>query len=114
MIVRDYTEVEAKAADGAEGVSVRWVIGKEEGAPYFAMRVFDVQPGCTTPYHRHWWEHEVFVLGGEGLVKGADGARPLAPGTIVFVPGDEQHQFINTGQSVLQFICVIPHPELEK
>ena len=109
MIVRDYREVESKPSDGVEGVSLRWVIAKDDGAPNFAMRVIDVQPGCATPHHEHAWEHEVFVLGGKGVVKGKDGERPLQEGSVVFVPGNEKHQFVNTGDGVLRFICLIPN-----
>ena len=109
MLVRDYRDVESKPSEGAEGVTLRWVVAKEDGAPNFAMRVIDVQPGNSTPHHRHTWEHEVFVLAGQGVVKGKDGEKPIGEGTVVFVPGDEMHEFSNTGREVLRFICMIPH-----
>ena len=111
MIVKDQNEVEPQTAEGIEGVTLRWVIGKQDGAPHFAMRVFEVQPGKATPHHRHWWEHEVYVLAGRGVVKSADGDRPIREGSVVFVPGDEIHQFVNTGDEVLRFICAIPHTD---
>ena len=109
MIVRDYRDVEPKPSEGAAGASIRWVISKADGAPNFAMRVIEVQPGCATPHHSHAWEHEVFVLDGEGVVKGAEGDRTIGPGSVVFVPGDEMHQFVNAGGGVLRFLCLIPH-----
>ncbi len=109
MIVRDYRGVESKPSEGAQGASIRWVISKADGAPNFAMRVIEVQPGCATPHHSHAWEHEVFVLDGEGAVKGAESNRTICPGSVVFVPGDETHQFVNTGDGVLRFLCLIPH-----
>ena len=109
MIVRDYREVEVKEAEGLNGVSVRWVIAKDDGAPHFAMRVFDVQPGSSTPHHKHWWEHEVFVLGGKGVVRGKEGERSIQEGSVVFIPGEELHQFVNTGTEVLRFLCLVPH-----
>ena len=72
------------------------------------MRVFDVQPGYKTPHHMHWWEHEVFVLSGQGIVKTEQGNQPIGHGSTVFVPGDEMHQFQNTGDEVLRFICLVP------
>lgn len=109
MIVRDYREVESTPSDGVQGVSLRWVVAKDDGAPNFAMRVIDVQPGCATPHHEHAWEHEVFVLAGRGVVRGAGGERAIQEGSVVFVPGDEKHQFVNTGDGVLRFICMIPN-----
>jgi len=111
--IKQYTDVAALQAEGLEGVSVRWVITKDDGAPHFAMRVFDVQAGRATPYHKHWWEHEVFVLDGEGVAVQAGGETPITAGSVVLVPGDEMHQFRNTGEGVLRFICLIPHMSLE-
>jgi quercetin dioxygenase-like cupin family protein len=108
MKVEHYTDTPAEPAESAPGVTVRWVIGKKDGAPNFAMRVFDVEPGSSSPYHQHEWEHEVFVLAGEGAVRREDGESPVGQGTVVFVPGMEMHQFINRGSSVLRFICVVP------
>lgn len=111
-IIHHYTDVPAQPAEETEGVTVRWLLSKEEGAPHFAMRVFDVAPGHSTPYHSHWWEHEVFVLAGEGLVRHASGEEtPLQPGSVVLVSGDERHCFRNTGDSSFRFICLIPHPD---
>lgn len=113
MKVRHYADVPAAKVEGVPGVTVRWVISEKDGAPYFAMRVFEVEPGHTTPFHTHWNEHEVFVLSGQGLVRGENDETPLSHGCTVFVPGDEVHQFINTGQDVLCFICLVPHDWLK-
>ena len=111
MIVKDYREVEAQSSSDAAGVALRWVVARNDGAPRFAMRVIEVQPGCATPHHQHWWEHEVFVLGGKGVVKGGSQERPIQEGSVVFMPGDEMHQFVNTGDEVLRFICMVPHTD---
>lgn len=109
MIVRDFREVAASSSGDAEGVELRWVISRNDGAPNFAMRVIEVQPGRSTPLHQHEWEHEVFVIEGQGVVRGAEGDRPIHYGSVVFVPGNETHQFINEGAEVLRFLCLIPH-----
>ena len=109
MVVKDFQDVEAQPSEGVEGVTIRWVIAKQDGAPHFALRVIEVRPGCATPHHQHEWEHEVFVLAGRGAVKGDGGEQPLREGSVVLVPGNELHQFINTGEDVLRFICLIPN-----
>ncbi|MCR4407945.1 MAG: cupin domain-containing protein [Anaerolineae bacterium] len=109
MFVKNYQEVEAQKVEEAPGVTVRWVISEKDGAPHFAMRVFEVQPGYATPYHPHWFEHEVFVLAGQGKVRSENAEHPLQAGNVVFIPGEELHQFVNTGDEVLRFICLIPH-----
>jgi quercetin dioxygenase-like cupin family protein len=44
------------------------LITKEMGAPNFVMRLFEIDPDGYSPFHTHAWEHEVFVLEGEGTV----------------------------------------------
>ena len=110
--VRDFREVEGRPE--IEGVTMRVAIGPEHGAPFFNMRVFDVEPDHKTPHHSHWWEHEVFVLSGQGVVKTEQGDEPIGHGSTVFVPGDEMHQFQNTGDEVLRFICLVPQEWLQE
>jgi quercetin dioxygenase-like cupin family protein len=104
--VQSFHDVEAQPA--VEGVTMRVVIGPDEGAPHFNMRVFEVQPGHASPHHSHWWEHEVFVLSGQGRVQTEQGEIPIGHGSTVFVPGGEMHQFRNTGDGLLRFICLVP------
>jgi quercetin dioxygenase-like cupin family protein len=117
MKIRHWTDVPEQPADGVEGVTIRWVISEQDGAPHFAMRVLDVQPGCASPYHNHWWEHEVYVLDGQGVAvqDGESGPyeTPISAGSVVLVEGNEMHQFRNTGEGVLRFMCLIPHMWLE-
>ena len=110
MKVNHYEQVEQNAVDmqGAEGCSVRWLVGEQEGAPNFAMRQFEVTRGGHTPRHTHPYEHEVFVLEGEGVVLEGDAEHPLTAGDVVYVRPDEVHQFRNTGQSPMKFICLVP------
>lgn len=57
------------------------------------------------------WEHEAFILSGRGIVLGEDGGKPFKPGDVVFVPSDEEHQFRNTGDETVRFLCLIPLQE---
>jgi quercetin dioxygenase-like cupin family protein len=113
MKIKDWMDVPEQEAEGLEGVTVRWVINDGDGAPHFAMRIFDVQPGRNTPYHNHWWEHEVYVLEGDGVAVSAGGETQISSGSVILVEGDEFHQFRNTGDGVLRFICLIPFRWLE-
>ena len=110
--VQDFQDVEGTLE--VEGVTMRTVIGPDDGAPVFNMRVFEVEPGHVTPHHCHWWEHEVFVLSGHGIVKTEQGDQPISHGSVVFVPGGDLHQFRNTGQDALRFICLIPQEWLHE
>ena len=87
---------------------MRVVAGPDEGAPNFAMRIFEIQPQSSTPYHSHAWEHEVFVISGHGAVTGAEGQKQLGEGDAIFVASNEQHCFANTGDGLLRLVCVVP------
>lgn len=92
-----------------KGVKKRVVIGEKEGAENFILRVFTVAPGGYSPKHSHSWEHEVFVLRGEGKVFLGDDQREITQGHAVFVPEETEHQLVNTSESEeFEFICVIP------
>lgn len=106
MLIRHYQSCAPDTE--VPGVKLHAVIGPDDGARRFTMRVFEVEPGAGTPFHSHWWEHEVFILSGAGVVRAVDGERPLQPEQAVFVQGYEQHCFINTGDVPLRFICVVP------
>jgi quercetin dioxygenase-like cupin family protein len=112
MKVVQHEQIEAAPVqmDGAVGCRMRCLIGQEDGAPSFTMRHFDVAPGGNTPWHSHAYEHEVFVLEGQGVALSNSGERPIASGTAVFVAPNEMHQFRNTGAGSLKFLCLIPHP----
>ena len=111
MKVEHYESIPAEAIDmeGARGCQVRWLIGEKDGAPNFAMRQFEVAPGGFTPRHQHPYEHEVFVLEGEGEVWEGSKPHPLSQGDVILVTPDEPHQFRNTGQQPLKFICLVPN-----
>ena len=97
------------AMEGAEGCHVRWLVDEKTGAPNFAMRQFEVTPGGYTPLHSHPYEHEVFVLEGQGIVMEGDRQHPLTAGDYVFVTPNEVHQFRNTGTAPLKFMCMVPN-----
>lgn len=107
--VKAVSDVSAQQmGDEAPGVAMRVMVSANDGAPNFALRVFSVEPGGHTPYHAHAWEHEVFVLEGQGVVVGESGEQALAADQAVYVQPDEKHCFRNTGEGVFRFICVIP------
>ncbi len=95
--------------EGADRVQVRWLVSKTDGAPNFAMRQFELQPGGYTPHHHHPYEHEIYVLEGQGEILDGDTPRPLRAGDVVLVEPDDVHQFRNTGTSVMKMLCLIPN-----
>ncbi len=110
MKIFHYRGVEAKdAEEGASKLKVRWLITKDMGAENFAMRFFEMDPEGYSPFHSHAWEHEVFILEGEGIVVGGGEERKFRTGDVIFVPPNEKHQFKNTGETTVKFLCLIPY-----
>jgi len=111
MIVEHQQDVEVQQVEmeGAKDVTIQWLIDEKRGAPNFAMRRFVVGPGGHTPLHEHAWEHEVYVLDGEGALVDEDGGEhTLEPHCFGYVPAGETHQFRNTGSDDFVFLCMIP------
>lgn len=113
MIVKKYEEVtkDAVSMEGAKDVSVRWLIGEGSGAPNFHMRLFEIQPGGHTPFHAHDFEHEVYIVEGTGKLNTEDGPKKLERNTFALVMPNEKHNFENTGDVPLQFLCLIPRQD---
>lgn len=97
---------------GANGAKMRMLIGFEDGAMKFHMRHFEIAPGGSTPHHSHDYEHEILILSGSGVAKSEQGDRPFRAGDVIFVPPNEQHQFVNNTIAPCTFICLIPAQEV--
>lgn len=97
-----------------KNVAGRVLIGREDGAPNFCMRLFEMGPDGFTPKHSHDWEHEIFVHAGNGEVWMDNRWHPLSKGSAVFVPPNVEHQFRNVSDKTFTFICLVPPkaPEL--
>lgn len=104
------TELDVVETEGAEKVHIQWLLCEKNcGAPSFALRRFFVQPGGTTPFHTHDWEHEVYVLSGIGVAKTEDGETPVKRGDAILIKPNERHCFKNTGEAPLEFLCIVPN-----
>lgn len=111
MIVKKYDEVtnEKVVMEGANNTSIRWLIGKDSPAPNFYLRQLELEPGGHTPFHSHQWEHEIYVIEGQGQINTTDKtSHKLKKGSFALVMPGEEHQFENTGETVFKFLCVIP------
>ena len=113
MIVKHvhYTDVELEepTKEGIKDVGVRWLISKKDGAKNFTMRLFEIKPGGNTPLHQHDWEHEIFVLEGNGVARDKTDEKPVKQGDVLFVPPNEWHQIVNNNVKLMKIICLIPY-----
>jgi len=108
MIVRNYREIKAEPVAEEPGVAVHWLVSQLDEAPNFALRLYELEPGAATGTHTHYWEQDVFVLSGRGVVVGEQGEIPLGKGDVVYMPPAERHRLVNRGDEVLCFLMVLP------
>lgn len=110
MHIAAWNDVKAKSVTepGVTDVAMRVLIDEGTGAPTFAMRLLEIAPGGQTPFHSHPWEHEVYVLSGRGKIRCNNGETRMKEGIFIYVAPDEEHNFANTGDVPLVFLCMIP------
>ena len=110
MYIKNIKEIEVETVEDSEvnQVYIQWLIDDKIGHT-FAMRRFTIKKGGHTPLHSHDWEHEVYILEGDGVIKDKDeNEYSLKPGNFAYVEPNEIHQFINRGVNDFIFLCLIP------
>lgn len=111
LVSFDKVKLEDVNVEGAVGTKMRWLISAKDNAPNFALRMFEIEPGGNTPFHQHPWEHEAFVLEGEGALVLAGEQKPFKKYDSMLVDPNIHHQFKNTGDTVLKFLCIVPNEQ---
>ena len=101
----EFDKVDAEYVSGA---SISWPIRAPKDAPNFSMRIVRVEVGGKIGLHEHPGEHEVYIIRGQGTLDKPSGAVSFSAGDICYVDPGVVHGFTNTGEDVLEFICVIP------
>jgi len=94
--------------EGVLGATKQVPLGVADGVPNFSIRVFTLEPGGHTPHHAHEAEHLNYVLDGGGEILSDEGPRPIRQGDYVFICPHERHQYRNTGDEPLRFLCMVP------
>lgn len=109
MLIRNIDQVPMKPVQmaGVNGATMAVMVGREDGAPTFALRQFRVDAGGNTPRHAHDYEHEVFIVSGGGTVLLGGEERPVRGGDVIYVPADAEHQFKASAEG-LRFLCLVP------
>lgn len=93
---------------GITGMSKQVPISRAEGWEDYVLRVFTLEPGCSSPRHRHAWPHINWIVSGKGMIhlEGADHA--VREGSYAYIPGEALHQFTSSGSEPFVFICIVP------
>ena len=91
------------------GISIRYLLLQEFGAPGFEMRYFELEPGASSSEDVHPYEHEVFVLRGRGTLLLEGQRYTLRPHDAILIEPDERHQLLQEGEEPLGFLCLVPN-----
>ncbi len=110
MIVAHKEDCEAivPSAPGFEGASMRALIGPDQGWQGHVMRLVALEKDGHTSRHSHPWPHINYFSQGEGILFLDGKEHPVHAGSYAYVPANTEHQFTNTGQERLEFICIVP------
>ena len=84
------------------------VLGPEDGVPNYVMLWVQHPPGGSSAQHVHPWEHQAYIVEGEGVVWVEGEEYPIKAGDAVLVPPDVEHQFRNRGAGTLSRVTVNP------
>ena len=93
---------------GVAGATKQVPIGQADGAPNFSIRVFTLDPGGHTPHHEHESEHLNYILEGTWELMEGNQPRQIKRGDYILVKPHERHQYRNTGDTPLKFMCMVP------
>jgi quercetin dioxygenase-like cupin family protein len=91
------------------------LIDDRQGSNRFALRLYTVEKGGHTPLDQHPYEHQVYVLKGEGMLR--QSTEPTVPlktvrqGDSIFIPAGTPHWYKNAGKESAEFLCIVPKTE---
>lgn len=91
-----------------KGSRMRKLVGPQEGWEDYVMRIVEIEPNGTSFKHAHPWPHINYYIAGGGVltVEGED--HQVKEGDYSYVPANEMHQWKNSGDETLRFICIVP------
>jgi quercetin dioxygenase-like cupin family protein len=104
VLVRAYGPGNSSASKATRQI----LIGADENSSNFHMRYFAVQTGGHTSLDQHAHEHGVYILHGRARLRLENSEYELHAGDVVYIPGNEVHQFFTSGQEPFGFLCVVP------
>ncbi len=92
--------------EGFQGVNSVWAVLKRDDLTALSSRIFRIEPLGHTALHNHDREHVVVVVRGRCLVEEEVGTREADEGSIIKVPPNVSHRFINPDQGRLVLLLM--------
>ena len=84
-------------------------VGETQGAPFSAYIVM-AQPGKGPPLHTHPYVEVAFTIEGTATITVGEEKREVQAGSIVVIPANTPHRFVNTGETPLRQIDIHAGP----
>jgi quercetin dioxygenase-like cupin family protein len=84
--------------------------GEEQGAPFSAY-IVNAKPGQGPPLHTHPYVEVAFTLEGTATTTVGDDTREVKAGSIVVIPANTPHRFVNSGGTLLRQISIHASPK---
>jgi quercetin dioxygenase-like cupin family protein len=72
------------------------------------MRILEVGPQGCTPKHAHPWPHINYMVEGRGILYLEGEEQSVEAGSFAYIPAGKEHQFLNGGEGIFRFICIVP------
>ena len=85
---------EPMPGEGHRGVNTVMAVPMREASAY-SCRVLRIEPDGSTAIHQHPREHFVLALSGRARVETDAEVAEIVPGTVVNIPPDVPHRFVN-------------------
>jgi quercetin dioxygenase-like cupin family protein len=85
---------EPMPGEGYHLVNTVMAVPKKDASAY-SCRILRIEPGGNTATHAHPREHHVLALTGKARVETDTEVAEIKPGTIVNIPPDTPHRFVN-------------------
>jgi quercetin dioxygenase-like cupin family protein len=83
--------------------------GEKEGAP-FSSYIVTAKPGQGPPLHTHPYVEVAFTIEGRATITVGDDTREVSAGSVVVIPANTPHRFINSGDTILRQIDIHASP----
>ena len=106
--VRPARAAPAQPVRAGTATQMQVLLGPEQGAPNFAMRLFTMGPGGGMPRHTNQVEHEQYVLRGRARVTIGEQVHEVGPHHTLYIPAGAPHSY-EVLEAPFEFLCVVPN-----